>query len=339
MVSVIIPCYNGEEFLAQALQSVQWQTYENWECILVDDGSTDRSAAIFKAFEQSDSRFRYLLQQNAGPTVARNAGVSASRGEYIQFLDDDDLLLRGRFEVCANLMQGNPDVDVVNTEYVCFREGEGFFFSLPARLPEENTFINFLCEQNKTFVMLMHSLFFRAAVVKANPFDTSLRLHAEDFECWTRMAERGVRFTYANQVLAIYRFSRNSIAQDEAALLAPKVAVMQRYDNHPQVAVHRSQFETAVSYFREHAVIGLFKKKLFAEGLSEMTRQWSASSWRGRGKMLAWLFLMIFVTNRAAVKARSWIVGNTPMKWGGWTHYRKWEPPNEIKQLMFGLST
>ena len=75
LISIIIPCYNGEAFLSQALESVLWQTEENWECILVDDGSTDHSAEIFCSYQKRDKRFTYLSQENKGPAVARNAGA------------------------------------------------------------------------------------------------------------------------------------------------------------------------------------------------------------------------------------------------------------------------
>ena len=90
IISVIVPCYNQGQYLAEALDSVLSSTLQDWECIIVNDGSTDNSADVAKRFVERDSRFRMLYQQNAGPSAARNHGVNESTGEFILFLDGDD---------------------------------------------------------------------------------------------------------------------------------------------------------------------------------------------------------------------------------------------------------
>ena len=90
IISVIVPCYNQGQYLAETLDSVLSSTLQDWECIIVNDGSTDNSADVAKRFVERDSRFRLLYQQNAGPSAARNHGVNESTGEFILFLDGDD---------------------------------------------------------------------------------------------------------------------------------------------------------------------------------------------------------------------------------------------------------
>ena len=90
IISVIVPCYNQGQYLAEALDSVLSSTLQDWECIIVNDGSTDNSADVAKRFVERDSRFRLLYQQNAGPSAARNHGVNESTGEFILFLDGDN---------------------------------------------------------------------------------------------------------------------------------------------------------------------------------------------------------------------------------------------------------
>ena len=92
MVSVIIPVYNGEEFLEACLHSVMDQTYRNLEIIVIDDGSTDKSCKIYSALAKSDNRIKVIWQENAGVSAARNTGMSAAAGKYIMFVDADDLL-------------------------------------------------------------------------------------------------------------------------------------------------------------------------------------------------------------------------------------------------------
>ena len=92
LVSVIIPCYNGTQYLEQAVSSVIRQKYKNLECIIVDDGSTDHTPELCQHLIQQDSRIKYVHQQNGGPASARNRGIKASKGDWIQLLDADDWL-------------------------------------------------------------------------------------------------------------------------------------------------------------------------------------------------------------------------------------------------------
>lgn len=90
MISIIIPTYNRADLLPRALKSVIAQTYRDWECIVVDDGSTDATQEVLQEFVEQDSRIRAMHQTNAGQGAARNAGIRVMRGDYIAFLDSDD---------------------------------------------------------------------------------------------------------------------------------------------------------------------------------------------------------------------------------------------------------
>src|SRR5437870_12319582 len=92
LVSIIVPSYNYAHFIGEALQSIQSQTYSNWECIVVDDGSTDDTGALVRQLAEKDGRIKYVRQENRGLAAARNAGMANSEGVYFQFLDADDLL-------------------------------------------------------------------------------------------------------------------------------------------------------------------------------------------------------------------------------------------------------
>ena len=90
LISVIVPCYNQAQFLDECLQSVLDQTYQNWECIIVNDGSPDHTEEIAKNWVEKDARFRYLSKENGGLSSARNAGIEIAKGEWILPLDADD---------------------------------------------------------------------------------------------------------------------------------------------------------------------------------------------------------------------------------------------------------
>lgn len=111
MISVIVPVYNVEEYLEECLESIRKQTYQDIEVILVNDGSTDNSKEICERFCQVDSRFRLINQENQGQSVARNRGVKESVGEYIMFVDSDDVINTSVLEVLLPYMK--TDVDIV----------------------------------------------------------------------------------------------------------------------------------------------------------------------------------------------------------------------------------
>lgn len=121
LVSVVIPAYNAEQYLAATLEAALAQTYRNVEIIVVDDGSTDRTPALLAAF-QAQGRIRALSQKNAGPATARNRGAAAARGTYLQFLDADDLPHRDFLSETVGLMERSRHIDFVFTNYEVFDE-------------------------------------------------------------------------------------------------------------------------------------------------------------------------------------------------------------------------
>ena len=90
LISIIVPIYNVEKYLRQCLDSIMNQTYQNFECLLINDGSPDNSANICREYVDKDSRFKYFEKENGGVSSARNLGIEYSKGEYITFIDSDD---------------------------------------------------------------------------------------------------------------------------------------------------------------------------------------------------------------------------------------------------------
>lgn len=112
MISVIVPVYNGEHYLKEALASLASQTFEDFECICVDDGSTDASPDIVNEIARVDKRFRLVRQANQGVAAARNSGLSRAKGEFVSFLDQDDMLTPNAFEMQYKIL-AESGVDVV----------------------------------------------------------------------------------------------------------------------------------------------------------------------------------------------------------------------------------
>lgn len=138
LVSVIIPCYNYGRYLSEALDSLLAQTYANWECIIVDDGSTDNTREVAGGYTQKDSRFKYFHQSNSGVSGARNRALQEANGTYIQLLDADDLLEKEKFRLQVAFLEEHPDVDLVYSIMVFFRDGDKTRLSAPRLIHNKN---------------------------------------------------------------------------------------------------------------------------------------------------------------------------------------------------------
>src|SRR5690606_19624568 len=111
-VSIIVPCYNYAKFLPFALDSILAQQLGAWECVIVDDGSTDDTGVVARAYVNKDRRFRYVYQQNSGLSAARNTGLKNTTANYIQLLDADDLIDAQKLLLQATYLDEHRDVDI-----------------------------------------------------------------------------------------------------------------------------------------------------------------------------------------------------------------------------------
>ena len=113
MVSIIIPAYNAEKYIEETINSVLNQTYNNWELIIIDDGSNDKTAEIINTLYKDDNRIKYFFQNNTGVSDARNNGLSKSKGKYIALLDADDVWEVNNLELKVNLLDSDENIDWV----------------------------------------------------------------------------------------------------------------------------------------------------------------------------------------------------------------------------------
>jgi glycosyltransferase involved in cell wall biosynthesis len=123
MVSIIMPVYNGEKYIKQAIECVFDQSYQEWELIIVDDGSMDNTANIIGTF--SDQRIHYLFQENRGEAAARNTGMGQMKGEYMAFIDADDLYFPNALEDMVSYLDEHPQHGSVFSDgYICDQHGK-----------------------------------------------------------------------------------------------------------------------------------------------------------------------------------------------------------------------
>lgn len=113
VISIVIPCYNQGKYLPETLESIKDQTFKKWECILVNDGSTDNTKEIAQSWCIGDNRFIYIEQQNAGTSAAKNAGLLIARGKYIQVLDSDDLLMKDKLSAQLEAINQIDDPTII----------------------------------------------------------------------------------------------------------------------------------------------------------------------------------------------------------------------------------
>lgn len=202
-VSVIVPCHNYGTFLPESLASIQHQSFNDWECIIIDDGSEDNTREVSKMFALSDERFRYIHQENNGLSHARNTGIRNSIGKYIQFLDADDLIESGKLFAQVGFLESNPHVDLVygNAKYFD-SERPGKFFS---SLENDNDWMSKVsgsgnsllsCLVNGNIMVVSSPLVTRRLVQENGFFNEKLRSH-EDWEYWLRCAFNGAHFHYS----------------------------------------------------------------------------------------------------------------------------------------------
>jgi glycosyltransferase involved in cell wall biosynthesis len=198
LVSVIIPVYNGERFLAQAIESVEGQTYRPLEVIVVDDGSTDQSGEVARRFPT----VRCLRQDNAGQAAARNRGAAAATGPFLAFLDADDLWLPDKLERQMAAFRSAPELAAVFGWAQEFAEGEqrsrgGPPRRLPAQLPS---------------AMLIR----RAAFDQLGGYDPRWQL-AEVADFYSRLQEAGLACTTLDRVVYARRLHGRNIGVLKAA--------------------------------------------------------------------------------------------------------------------------
>jgi len=124
LTTIIVPCYNYAHFLGHTLENIRTQQFADWECIIVDDGSTDDTDKVTAAFIQIDERFRYIRQDNKGLAAARNAGIHRARGAYIQFLDSDDFIHPSKLDKQVAILEADNKIDITYGRSLFFHTSE-----------------------------------------------------------------------------------------------------------------------------------------------------------------------------------------------------------------------
>lgn len=209
-VSVVIPAYNAERCIGEAIQSVLKQSYREWEVVVVDDGSTDRTSEVVAGFGE---RVRYLRQTNAGAAAARNAGIREARGELIAFLDADDVWLPDKLQLQVAYLDAHPETALVYADVQMQREDGRLLPSYLAEKKHAGSGRIFDAVVQEYFIHTSSTLIRRSCLEEVGGFDPALKT-AEDRDLWLRLAYRWP-VGLVEQPLALVRRSPGSLSNLE----------------------------------------------------------------------------------------------------------------------------
>lgn len=243
LISVIIPTYNRAHVLDATLKSIENQTYRFWECIVVDDGSTDGTARLVNSFLQRDPRFQYIHRPASmpkGPSACRNYGYEHSKGDYIQWFDSDDLMHPEKLKVkleCALKKEAEVIIDdhsesdifqapqIINTE--CFTSAEFYIDFILGKKP-----------------VITNDVMLKRAIIKEERFDEYL-WKGEEFEFFSRVFKQKLSYCFLDVALTCYRISPDSISispkQSASLIYLSKILQKRHFENPLIVAKAESQ--------------------------------------------------------------------------------------------------
>lgn len=209
LVSILIPCYNAEQYIGEAVESALGQTYPNVEVVVVDDGSTDGSVGVLESF---GDRIRFEAGPNRGGCAARNRALSLSRGEYIQYLDADDVLLPGKIErQIGPLIEGTADM-VICQGYRHYDNEPPKLAPFPNRDPEESDALDYCLNQQLYSLGPLHR---RTMVERVGGYRESVRKWQE-YDLHIRLAAHGARIRLIKEPLFRIRKHKNTRVSEAA---------------------------------------------------------------------------------------------------------------------------
>lgn len=212
-LSVIIPVYNAERHIRAAIESILAEQYPSLEIITVDDGSTDASAQIVQSFPE----VTYYYQTNKGPAAARNLGIKQAKGEFILFLDADDLFPQGKIRLQLNYFEQKPEIQItLGKSQVFFEEGAS------------DAVFRFTDDSHQMLNILLGSGIYRRSLFdQIGFFDESLYF-GEDFDFYNRVRERGIPMLVTNDIVLLYRRHSTNMTQEMDLMKLQTIQMLKR---------------------------------------------------------------------------------------------------------------
>lgn len=269
-VSVIMSVYNGEAYLAEAIESIINQTFQNWELIVINDCSTDSTAQILADFAQKDARVKvHPNEVNLRLPTSLNKAISLCSGKYIARMDADDISLPGRLEKQYKFMEENPDVSLSSCRFMTVKNGVYASGGAGGR-----------CDSDAIKAMLLVAnpilhpgVIAKAEVMKEFCYDTTLTC-TEDLELWTRLAMANHKMKILPECLLIYRLHDKQITSTTLERQHTEVLkIQQKYYSSLLQSMDEDMQKFYISgvYFKENASIDRFVK--YAKWLKSLANE------------------------------------------------------------------
>lgn len=256
LISIVMPAYNCEKYIEDAIKSVMNQTYKNWELIVLDDGSKDNTVNIINGLAAQDKRIKfYQNEKNQGVSVTRNRGISLAKGEWIAFLDSDDMWQEEKLEKQMNL-KGKVNAEFMFTGSSYINEvGESYkgIFEVPTQVDYKK--------------LRTHNVISCSSVLVKKKFFENIKMEKddmhEDYAVWLRILQQGVMAYAVNEPLLIYRISRNSKSGNKFKTIEMTYKVFRFIGLNPVSSV----------YFMSRHIIGsVFKYKKIKDNFGEYSK-------------------------------------------------------------------
>ena len=273
LLSIIIPCYNQSQFLDQALQSVFNQTYLNWECIIINDGSTDHTEEIANEWVSKDNRFIYFYKENRGVSSARNFGLEKVNGKYLQFLDSDDLLDSRKLELSLlYLSKSHKENEKLVISDFRMVSSDSKITNPYCKLHKEIfNFESLLYKWNESFSIPIHCGFFKTSLFENIRFPENLSAQ-EDWIVWVKIFKLDVKAIFIAEPLAIYRQNPESRMMTKSIFTDQMLAYESFKTILTESEFHRLSEVLISRYYREQEMFknrlnGVKKSKVYQTGL------------------------------------------------------------------------
>ncbi|XWW45785.1 glycosyltransferase [Fibrella sp. USSR17] len=241
LVSVIIPCYNHGQYLQQAIDSINVQTYQHIELIVVDDGSVDSTKSVAAANQQ----VRYIFQLNQGLSAARNTGIRHSSGDFLLFLDADDLLYPDAIAINVQLLLQHPDVAFVSGGHNGVDHDLTVLWTTQ-RIVADSHYRHFL---RWNYIGMHATVLYRRHIFDKFQFDTSLRA-CEDYDLYLSISAH-YPVLHHQCIIAAYRQHQSNMSSDAVLMLTLAHQVLKRHENSLTNTLDKKAYKKGITFWGE----------------------------------------------------------------------------------------
>ncbi|OFY85781.1 MAG: hypothetical protein A3F72_21645 [Bacteroidetes bacterium RIFCSPLOWO2_12_FULL_35_15] len=221
-IAIIIPCYNQVAYIKETVYSILYQEYSNFEILLINDGSTDNTEELAKELCLKFNQVKYLPKKNGGLGNTRNFGLEKHSGDYVQFLDSDDIISKNKFLNQIYDFIVDPTLQVSYSEYICFEDGNKEKTWTYSRLVmHEDPVLDLIQNWETELSIPVHCFLFNANILKKERFDEELPNH-EDWEFHLKIASHKPNYKYQQDAIAYYRVRTTSMSRDRELMIKGK---------------------------------------------------------------------------------------------------------------------